>query len=84
MNDLGMPGGKFEVDVRSREISDPRAWGMDDIEFLISANPGQAPMPLSKVASGGELSRMSLAIQVIASVEAESWPPLAKLVSIAA
>ena len=67
MNDLGMPGGVFQVDVRSREISDPRAWGMDDIEFLISANPGQAPMPLSKVASGGELSRMSLAIQVIAS-----------------
>ena len=40
---------------------------MDNIEFLISANPGQTPMPLSKVASGGELSRMSLAIQVIAS-----------------
>ena len=40
---------------------------MDDIEFLISANPGQQAKPLSKVASGGELSRMSLAIQVIAS-----------------
>ena len=40
---------------------------MDDIQFMISANPGQPPMPLSRVASGGELSRMSLAIQVIAS-----------------
>jgi DNA repair protein RecN (Recombination protein N) len=40
---------------------------MDDIEFLISANPGQKPQALSRVASGGELSRMSLAIQVIAS-----------------
>ena len=40
---------------------------MDAVEFLISANPGQPPLPLSRVASGGELSRMSLAIQVIAS-----------------
>ncbi|MDG2376128.1 MAG: DNA repair protein RecN, partial [Woeseiaceae bacterium] len=67
MADLGMPGGVFKVDLKTRDIEDPRPWGMDDIEFLISANPGQAPMPLSKVASGGELSRMSLAIQVIAS-----------------
>ena len=67
MNDLGMPGGVFKVDIQTRDLSEPHAWGMDDIEFLISANPGQAPMPLSKVASGGELSRMSLAVQVIAS-----------------
>ncbi len=67
MNELGMPGGVFEVDIRSRDIAAPRASGMDDIEFLISANPGQSPQPLAKVASGGELSRMSLAIQVIAS-----------------
>lgn len=67
MADLGMPGGVFAIDLRTRDIDDPRAWGMDDVEFLISANPGQSPMPLSKVASGGELSRMSLAIQVIAS-----------------
>lgn len=39
--------------------------GLDDIEFLISTNPGQPPRPLAKVASGGELSRVSLAIQVI-------------------
>jgi len=67
MSGLGMPGGVFELAVSPRDISDPRAFGLDDIEFLISANPGQEPMPLSKVASGGELSRMSLAIQVIAS-----------------
>lgn len=41
------------------------AHGLDDIEFLISTNPGQPPRPLAKVASGGELSRVSLAIQVI-------------------
>ena len=67
MSDLGMPGGIFEIGLRTRDIDDPRPWGMDDVEFLISANPGQSPMPLSKVASGGELSRMSLAIQVVAS-----------------
>lgn len=67
MSNLGMPGGIFEATVSSRDIADPRPWGMDDVEYLISANPGQQPQPLSRVASGGELSRMSLAIQVIAS-----------------
>lgn len=67
MTGLGMPDGKFTVSVEQRAEDDARAFGMDNIEYLISANPGQAPMPLAKVASGGELSRMSLAIQVIAS-----------------
>ena len=44
-----------------------KPWGLDDIEFHISANPGQSPQSLARIASGGELSRMSLAIQVIAS-----------------
>lgn len=64
---LGMPGGVFDANVSRLADDDVRPWGIDDIEFLISANPGQPPMPLSRVASGGELSRMSLAIQVIAS-----------------
>ena len=67
MSNLGMPGGVFAARVSSRDINDPRPWGLDDVEYLISANPGQEPQPLSRVASGGELSRMSLAIQVIAS-----------------
>lgn len=67
MGGLGMPGGVFEVCVSALPDGDTRSWGIDDIEFLISANPGQPPMPLSRVASGGELSRMSLAVQVIAS-----------------
>jgi len=67
MADLGMNGGIFEVSVSDRAKEVPQAYGTDTIEFLISANPGQPPMPLSKVASGGELSRMSLSIQVIAS-----------------
>jgi DNA repair protein RecN (Recombination protein N) len=67
MTNLGMPGGVFESRVSPRDLGDPRPWGMDDIEYLISANPGQEPQALSRIASGGELSRMSLAIQVIAS-----------------
>jgi len=67
MGGLGMPGGIFEVRVSDLPGDEARPWGIDDVEFLISANPGQPPMPLSRVASGGELSRMSLAIQVIAS-----------------
>lgn len=67
MQGLGMPGGVFEAAVETQDEDKARAHGLDDISFLISANPGQPKMPLSKVASGGELSRMSLAIQVIAS-----------------
>lgn len=67
MSGLGMPGGVFNASITPLKDDDARAWGVDNIEFLISANPGQPAQPLSKVASGGELSRMSLAIQVIAS-----------------
>jgi len=67
MQGLGMAGGQFDIAVTARPDEEARSWGIDNIEFRISANPGQPAMPLSRVASGGELSRMSLAIQVIAS-----------------
>ncbi len=67
MHGLGMPGGEFEVHLEQLSEHDARSHGLDAIEFQITANPGQPLMPLSRVASGGELSRMSLAIQVIAS-----------------
>ena len=67
MHGLGMPGGVFEVDLQPLAEEAAKPWGLDDILFLISANPGQSPQSLAKTASGGELSRMSLAIQVIAS-----------------
>jgi DNA repair protein RecN (Recombination protein N) len=67
MAGLGMPGGKFEVALEPLVEGSERASGVDRVEFLISANPGQPPLALSRVASGGELSRMSLSIQVIAS-----------------
>ena len=67
MQNLGMPEGRFRININKRDDEDARSYGIDNIEYLISANPGQQPMPLAKIASGGELSRMSLAIQVIAS-----------------
>ncbi len=67
MQGLGMPGGKFQVKLSKLADADARPWGIDTIEFMISANPGQPMQTLAKVASGGELSRMALAIQVIAS-----------------
>jgi len=67
MAGLGMSGGTFEIALLQLDEESARPWGIDDVEFLISANPGQKPQPLAKIASGGELSRMSLAIQVIAS-----------------
>ncbi|HLU06548.1 MAG TPA: DNA repair protein RecN [Woeseiaceae bacterium] len=67
MQGLGMPDGMFEVSLLSLNEEEARASGLEEVEYLISANPGQVPMPLSKIASGGELSRMSLSIQVIGS-----------------
>lgn len=63
-------GGQFEVALSARELgkngeAEPHSDGAEKIEFLVSANAGQPARPLSKVASGGELSRISLAIQVI-------------------
>ncbi|HEY9191398.1 MAG TPA: DNA repair protein RecN [Methyloversatilis sp.] len=65
MSELAMQGGRFEVVLRPLES--PSASGLEEIEFNVSANPGMPLAPLSKVASGGELSRIGLAIQVIAS-----------------
>ncbi len=68
MRTLGMPQGEFRVDVTERDrLENPSAHGLDQIEFLVSANPGQEARPLAKVASGGELSRISLAVQVTAA-----------------
>jgi DNA repair protein RecN (Recombination protein N) len=63
MQALGMAGGRFAVTVEPSD-SEFAATGSDDVEFLVSANPGQPAKSLAKVASGGELSRISLAVQV--------------------
>ena len=67
MHALGMSGGRFEVKVDATEPPAVRREGADDIEFVVAANPGQPLKALSRVASGGELSRISLAIQVAAA-----------------
>jgi DNA repair protein RecN (Recombination protein N) len=74
--ELGMAGAKFEVEVKTQP--DDKTFvkidgqpvkvgptGIDRVEFFISANPGQAPAPLAKVASGGEISRIMLALKSI-------------------
>ena len=61
---LGMPEGKFRINVTSGVDLKPHRKGNNQVEFLVSASPGQTLLPLRKVASGGELSRISLAIQV--------------------
>jgi DNA repair protein RecN (Recombination protein N) len=75
MQGLGMAGGVFATRVDAQEPLVFSEHGNDEIEFLVSANPGQPPRPLAKVASGGELSRISLALQV-AALEAAHLPCL--------
>jgi DNA repair protein RecN (Recombination protein N) len=67
IKELGMPQGEFVVSLTDLGSDTPKLNGKDKIEFLISANPGLPPKSLAKVASGGELSRISLAIQVTTS-----------------
>jgi DNA repair protein RecN (Recombination protein N) len=62
---LAMSGCKFSVSVTMRSDEQPHAHGTEEIEFLISTNPGSPAQPLHRIASGGELSRISLAIQVV-------------------
>lgn len=64
MQDLAMTGGRFEVALLASEAA---ASGLERAEFLVAGHAGVAPKPLAKVASGGELARISLAISVIAA-----------------
>jgi DNA repair protein RecN (Recombination protein N) len=61
---LGMPGGLFSVQLKPLPEENPRKDGLEQVQFMVSTNPGMPQQPLNKVASGGELSRISLAIQV--------------------
>ncbi len=66
IGELGMGGGHFGIDFEPIANDRPDPNGSERIEFMVAANPGQPPRPLRKVASGGELSRISLAIEVAA------------------
>lgn len=65
MQDLGMEGGRFNIALTPLAEGEIGHSGLERVEFLVSTNPGQSMLPLNKVASGGELSRISLALQVI-------------------
>lgn len=65
MRELNMPNGEFKIDITKVEQEKTSAHGFDDVNYLVSMNPGQPLEALNKVASGGELSRISLAMQVI-------------------
>ena len=64
MQDLSMSGGRFDIALHACE---PAAHGQEQIEFLVAGHAGTTPRALAKVASGGELARIALAISVIAS-----------------
>ena len=69
LHELGMPNAKMEIEITP--LQEPSPSGMDDIQFTFSANKGMALQPLQTVASGGELSRLSLAIKSIYAKEAQ-------------
>ncbi len=70
MQDLGMAGGLFVAEVSPLESTEPAAHGADRVEFRVSTNPGHTPRAVAKIASGGELARLSLAVQVCCARDA--------------
>lgn len=74
MRELGMPQAEFRIQLTRDEDAVPRPYGQDSIEFEVSTNLDLAPRPLAKVASGGEITRIGLAIQ--ASSVAQSGVPV--------
>jgi DNA repair protein RecN (Recombination protein N) len=67
LQQLSMEGAELLVQLTPLEENNFKSYGLEDVELMIATNPGQTHKPLSKVASGGELSRVSLAIQVVAA-----------------
>ncbi len=67
MGGLGMADGRFVVHLTPVDSEQAGAHGLETVEFRVAANPGQSPAPLARVASGGELSRIALALQVATS-----------------
>lgn len=75
MQQLGMAGGRFEIALAAQE--QPQSFGLEAAEFLVAGHAGSTPRPLVKVASGGELSRIALAIAVTTSQLAKNNEPAA-------
>ena len=73
MQQLGMAGGRFEVALVPQ--SEPQAWGLEAVELRVAGHAGSTPRPLAKVASGGELSRLALAVAVSTAAAADAAAP---------
>ncbi|MFG6415620.1 DNA repair protein RecN [Roseateles sp. DC23W] len=73
MQQLGMAGGQFDIALTPTD--GPQSWGEESAEFLVAGHAGSTPRPLAKVASGGELSRIALAIAVTTSQNASEYAP---------
>jgi DNA repair protein RecN (Recombination protein N) len=71
MHELSMEKAQFNIEINN-ESTHPSPLGMDTVCFVVSTNPGQPMQPIAKVASGGELSRISLAIQVITAQKVDT------------
>jgi DNA repair protein RecN (Recombination protein N) len=78
MQELGMAGGRFEIALIQHEA--PQAHGLESIEFLVAGHAGSTPRPIGKVASGGELSRLALAIAVTTSQRADETAQVGTLI----
>jgi DNA repair protein RecN (Recombination protein N) len=79
MQQLGMAGGRFEVALLPQD--EPQSFGLETVELLVAGHAGSTPRPLAKVASGGELSRLALAIAVTtAQRSAPAQPGAATLI----
>ncbi|MFG6442122.1 DNA repair protein RecN [Roseateles sp. LKC17W] len=73
MQQLGMAGGQFDIALNATD--GPQSWGAESAEFLVAGHAGSTPRPLAKVASGGELSRIALAIAVTTSQGSNGQAP---------
>ena len=73
MQQLGMAGGRFDIALTATD--GPQSFGLESAEFLVAGHAGSTPRPLAKVASGGELSRIALAIAVTTSEAASASAP---------
>ncbi|TAK81709.1 MAG: DNA repair protein RecN [Aquabacterium sp.] len=71
---LGMAGGRFDIALRT--LDEPQSFGLEAVDFLVAGHAGSTPRPLAKVASGGELSRIALAIAVCAHAAHSQAPTL--------
>jgi len=74
LNELALPGARFQVHLAPRDLYEG---GLEDVTFLVSTNPGEDPKPVSKVASGGELARIALALQLAGGMQSTTDRPAA-------